>query len=75
MIESKYLKDNVQNIQKLMNIPGLKHFETRSLSKLLKLSKIREYSDGEKIIREGDLDPWLYFLLSEKWLLKKMTLK
>ncbi|MBT3312076.1 MAG: cyclic nucleotide-binding domain-containing protein [Desulfobacterales bacterium] len=71
MIESKYLKDNLQNIQKLMNIPALKNFETKSLSKLLKLSKIREYSDGENIIREGDLDPWLYFLLSGKVVVKK----
>jgi len=66
MIESKYLKDNVQNIQRLMSIPGLKDFETRNLSKLLRLSKIREYEDGETIIREGDNDPWLFFLLSGK---------
>jgi len=66
MIESKYLKDNVQNIQRLMAIPGLKDFETRNLSKLLRLSKIREYEDGEVIIREGDNDPWLYFLLTGK---------
>ena len=66
MIESKYLKDNVQNIQRLMAIPGLKDFETRNLSKLLRLSKIREYEDGETIIREGDNDPWLFFLLSGK---------
>lgn len=66
MIESKYLKDNVQNIQRLMSIPGLKDFETRNLAKLLRLSKIREYEDGEVIIKEGDNDPWLYFLLSGK---------
>lgn len=71
MIESKYLKDNIQNIQKLMNIPTLKHFETKSLSKLLKLSKIREYEDGEQIIKEGDVDPWLYFLLQGRVQIKK----
>ena len=64
MIESKYLKDNVQNIQRLLSIPGLKDFETRNLAKLLRLSKIREYDNGELIIREGDEDPWLYFLLA-----------
>lgn len=64
MIESKHLQDNMQNIQKLMNIPTLKHFEIKSLGKLLKLSKIREYGDGETIIQEGDNDPWLYFLLA-----------
>jgi len=71
MIESKYLKDNVQNIQRLLTIPGLKEFETRNLAKLLRLSKIREYEDGELIIREGDEDPWLYFLLSGGLIIKK----
>ncbi len=64
MIESKYLKENIENIQRLMSIQALKHFETRNLGKLLRLSKIRQYDDGEKIIQEGDMDPWLYFLLS-----------
>jgi CRP-like cAMP-binding protein len=75
MIESKWLKDNVQNIQKLLAIPGLKEFETRSLSKLLRLSKIREYEDGELIIREGDNDPWLYFLLSGRLRIKKNNIE
>ncbi len=66
MIESKYLKENIENIQRLMSISALRHFETRNLGKLLRLSKIRQYEDGETIIREGDLDPWLYFLLSGK---------
>ena len=64
MLESKYLKENIENIQKLMTIPALKNFETKSLGKLLRLSKIRQYEYGELIIKEGDLDPWLYFLLS-----------
>jgi CRP/FNR family cyclic AMP-dependent transcriptional regulator len=64
MIESKYLQDTVQNIQQLFSIPALKNFETKNLGKMLRLSKIRKYDDGEPIITEGDTDPWLYFLLS-----------
>ena len=75
MIESKYLKDNVQNIQRLMGIPGLKDFETRNLAKLLRLSKIREYENGEVIIREGDEDPWLYFLLSGRLIIRKNNIE
>ncbi|NOY69843.1 MAG: cyclic nucleotide-binding domain-containing protein [Deltaproteobacteria bacterium] len=71
MIESKYLQDNVQNIQRLLTIPGLREFETRNLAKLLRLSKIREYGDGECIIKEGDNDPWLYFLLAGSLIIKK----
>jgi CRP-like cAMP-binding protein len=66
MLESRYLKDNIENIQKLLTIPALRNFEAKSLGKLLNLSKIREYADGEQIIKEGDFDPWLYFLLSGK---------
>lgn len=66
MIESRYLEDSIENIQKLMSIPGLKNFDSKSVSKLLKLSKIRKYQDGELIIREGDQDPWMYILLSGK---------
>ncbi len=66
MLESRYLKDNIENIQRLLTIPALRNFEAKSLGKLLNLSKIREYEDGECIIREGDFDPWLYFMLSGK---------
>lgn len=66
MIESKYLKDDIKNIRQLCTIPGLKSFETKDLAKLLKLSKIRQYTDEEIIIQEGATDQWLYFLLSGK---------
>ena len=56
MLESRYLKDNIENLQKLLGISALKNFETKSLQKLLRLSRIREYEDGEVIIRKGDLD-------------------
>lgn len=66
MIESKYLEDSIENIQKLLSIPGLRSFDTKTVGKLLKLSKIRKYQDGEMIIQEGDQDPWMYILLSGK---------
>jgi CRP/FNR family transcriptional regulator, cyclic AMP receptor protein len=64
MIETKYLQENVKNIQILMSIPGLHHFEAQKLGNLLRLSRIRSYGPGEMIIQEGDDDPWLYFLIS-----------
>lgn len=66
MLESKYLKDNIENIQKLMSIPPLKKFETDSLGQLVRLSRVREYESGETIIAEGENDQWIYFLLSGK---------
>ena len=64
MFETKFLKDNIQNIKKLMALPPLQGFETSSLRQLLRLSKIREFQHNEQIIEEGAVDPWLYFLLS-----------
>jgi len=71
MLESKYLKDDVKNIQQLFTIPALRQFETKNLAKLVRLSRVRQYDDGETIIREGDTDPWLYFLLSGKIRIEK----
>jgi CRP/FNR family transcriptional regulator, cyclic AMP receptor protein len=62
--ESKYLKATIENVQKLLAIPVLHEFETRDLEELLKRSKIRKFSAGEQIIKEGDFDSLLYFLLS-----------
>jgi CRP/FNR family transcriptional regulator, cyclic AMP receptor protein len=64
MIETKYLQENIKNIQILLSIPGLHNFEAQKLGSLLRLSRIRQYEPGEIIIKEGDDDPWFYFLLS-----------
>jgi len=66
MIESKYLKDNLANINRLYTIPAFKGVETKDLGQLLKICKIRQYGDGEIIIEEGGNDPWLYFIMSGK---------
>lgn len=71
MIESRYLKDSIENIQKLLTIPCLKSFQPQSVGKLLTLSKIREYKNGEIIIQEGGQDSWLYILLSGKVSIRK----
>lgn len=71
MIESQYLKDDVESIRKLMTLPPLRAFETKNLRQLLRLSKIRQYEHEETIIRQGDTDSWIYFLLSGKVRVKK----
>jgi CRP-like cAMP-binding protein len=71
MIESNFLKEDRQNIDKLCTIPTLKHLGEKEIITLLRLSKIRRYSDGEYILREGELDSWLYFLLFGRICIKK----
>ena len=65
MIESDYLKDNKEIVEKLKQIPTLKSFED-DLGGALELSKIRKYEPGEVIIEEESYDNWIYFLLSGK---------
>ncbi len=64
MKESKYLKANEENLKKFLSIPVLKDFETKDLEALLKVSKIRQYEPKEMIIKEGESDKGIYFLIS-----------
>jgi CRP-like cAMP-binding protein len=66
VIESDYLKDNRELIQKLRQIPTLKPFGEMHLPGALELSKIRKYEPGELILEEGSYDNWIYFLISGK---------
>ncbi|MBW2331753.1 MAG: cyclic nucleotide-binding domain-containing protein [Deltaproteobacteria bacterium] len=66
MIESDYLKESEDLIQKLRGIPTLESFDEKDLKGILKLSKIRKYEPGELILEEGQYDNWVYFLVSGK---------
>ncbi len=66
MKESKYLKANEENLKKLISIPVLREFDTKDLEELLKVSKIRQYEPKELIIKEGDQDSIIFFLISGK---------
>lgn len=66
MIESDYLKESDNIIQKLSEIPSLKPFDEKELRGVLELSKIRKYDPGELIIEEGKYDSWVFFIVSGK---------
>ncbi len=66
MLESKYLKASYENVQKLMELPMMKDFETWHLQDFLTQSKIRKYKDGEEIIKEGAKDRCSTFFLRDK---------
>lgn len=71
MIESKYLKNDVRNIEKISGIPAFKPFDISEMGTLLRISKIRQYNDDECIIAEGESDAWLYVLISGKVRIEK----
>ncbi len=66
MIESQYLKDNINYVKQLGAMPNLAVFSEKDLKGLLELSKIRKYEPGELILESGVYDCWIYFLLSGK---------
>ena len=66
MIESDYLKENVNYVERLGKMKNLADFSEKDLKGILEMSKIRKYEPGEAILEEGSLDCWIYFLISGK---------
>ena len=64
MSDQGYLKENGDIIQKLKSIPTLNLFSEVDLKGILNLSKMVTYDAGEYIIKEGQYDNWMYFLLT-----------
>lgn len=66
MSETPSIKENRDIIQKLREIPILNSLKKEELRGLLNMSKVVIYEEEEYIIREGQFDNWIYFLLSGK---------
>jgi CRP-like cAMP-binding protein len=63
-MKQEILAENLKLLESVKHMPALKFFEKKDLNKLLRFSKIREYTPGEQIIAQGSFDNWVYFLLS-----------
>jgi CRP/FNR family cyclic AMP-dependent transcriptional regulator len=66
MKETDYLVSNLKIIDDLKKMPVFEPFTQEELTMLLNMSKLRMYSSGETIIQEGNIDRWVYFLISGK---------
>ncbi len=64
MRESEYLDGSSKLINKLKGIPTLSAFTNEDLQVLIRFSKLRTYESEELIIKEGNYDRWLYFIIS-----------
>lgn len=62
-MERELLKENIELIEKLKNVPVLHSFGKKDVNKLLSFSIIKRYFAGESIIDEGSYDNWIYFLI------------
>jgi CRP/FNR family cyclic AMP-dependent transcriptional regulator len=63
-MKTELLKDNLELVMQLKNIPALDFFGKQDLKKILNFSTIKKFEPGEKIIEEGSFDNWDYFLIS-----------
>lgn len=64
MRETDYLTDNQRVLTLLKSIEKFTPFSDDDLRSFLELGKLIEFEPGESIIREGEKDTWIYFLLS-----------
>lgn len=64
MRESEYLEGNAQLVEILKELSAFKNFEDENIEKLIRYCKLRSYSTGELIIKEGDTDKSVYLLIS-----------
>lgn len=66
MKETDYLLGNLKIIKDLRKMPVFEPFSQEELKMLLNMSKLRIYRSGETVIQEGNIDRWVYFLISGK---------
>ena len=66
MKETEYLLGNEKIIDDLKKMPIFGPFNQSEIQTLLNMSRLRTYTAGEKIIQEGAVDPWVYFLIYGK---------
>ena len=64
MKEYPYLEGKPELLAQMQLTSVLDPFDDEHFAGILKRSMIREYSDGEFIIKEGSFDTWIYMLLS-----------
>ena len=64
MRETNYLKENRKALDLLKRIERFQAFSDSDLKSFLEVGKLKEYEAGETIIKKGETDHWIYFLVS-----------
>lgn len=64
MRETDYLKENIKAVDLLRRIERFQAFSDEDLMSFLAVGKLKEYGVGETIIKKGEIDNWVYFLVS-----------
>lgn len=71
MQETDFLRENERVLSDIRKFEIFEPFQEDELRNLMTMSKIRRYSPGEVIFKQGSSDTWLYFLIYGKVKLMK----
>lgn len=63
MKETTFLEENERLMEFLKKVPVFDPFDQTELNRLVQISKLMIFEDGECILKEGSADTWLYFLV------------
>ena len=66
MQETDFLRENQRVLSDIRKLEIFEPFQEDELKNLLSMSKIRRYTPGEVIFKQGSSDTWLYFLIYGK---------
>ena len=64
-------RDEKEILDTLRNMPTLKGLSENDFNGVLPLSKIKKFKTGDEVIKEGQLDNWIFFIMSGKFAIVK----
>jgi len=63
MQEREFDPSNDEILEQLRRIPAFSPLDEGQILAVMKLSRLRRYEAGDTLIREGEYDSWIYFLV------------
>jgi len=63
MKEHEFDPTNAETLEQFRRIPAFSSLDESMIQEVVRMSRMRKYDPGELIIREGDYDAWVFFLI------------
>jgi CRP/FNR family cyclic AMP-dependent transcriptional regulator len=63
MKEHEFDPTNAETLEQFRRIPAFSSLEEGMVQEVVRMSRMRKYDPGELVIREGDYDAWVFFLI------------
>ena len=63
MKEREFDPSDAETLEQFRMIPAFSSLEEKLIQEVARMSRMRKYEPGELLIREGDYDSWVFFLV------------